>query len=884
MLKKTLLLSSTFMMVAAAPAMAQIEDEIIVTATKRAQTLQEVPVAVTVTTSDVIEKAQILDIKDLQSVVPTFRVSQLQNSANTSLSIRGFGNGGNNIGIEPAVGVFIDGVYRSRAAASIGDLPKLERVEVLSGPQSTLFGKNASAGVVSVVTAKPDFETNGYVEAGVGNFNQIYSRAYLTGGISDTMAVSLGGGFQNRDGYFTNLAEANDFNDLNRYNLRGQILWQPTDNAEFRLIADRSELNENCCGTGVIIDGPFAAGQPNVGDIIRSLGANQPSADNQFSYETFANRNSQNEISDRGISLEGKFNFGDIDITSITAYRANDSDYGSDSDYNSLIFLENVFQEVDIRTFTQELRLDTSFGDKLDVLLGAYYFNEDIDQDAGIDYGRDTRTYIDLLAGGPATLAGIEAALGFENGTFFSDETRVLESFTQEDEAYSLFGSADYQVTDRLTATLGLNYTKDKKQVGITSDNGDVFGNLSLGGADGIRVVSGGIFVNGQAPIPGVLPDGIPSFFQAFGLAPTPANIGLIASGGAGPEAQAAFGAFNAGVTQFATAVVSNPATNPLAPLFGLQFQPQQLVFPNSVEDGRTNDDKLTYTARLAYEVNDNFNVYGSYATGFKSSSWNLTRDTRPFLRDAAALQAAGLLPNNYNPATGRNFGTRFAEPEEAEVFEIGLKARFDWGAFNVAAFDQTIKNFQSTIFQGTGFVLSNAGSQSTKGVEFDSTFTPLESLRLTFAGVLLDPTYDSFLGAPVVTGSDLDLADGVADGSGDLSGARPAGISEVSLSTSATYTHDLGNGMEGFIRGDYQYESDVQIVDNIAGVNRSTNILNGSIGLSLDNGVSFQVWGRNLNNDQSYTSAFPGVVQGATVNGYPSQPRTYGASARYTF
>jgi len=664
------------------------------------------------------------------------------------------------------------------------------------------------------VTAKPDFETNGYVEAGVGNFNQIYSRAYLTGGISDTMAVSLGGGFQNRDGYFTNLAEANDFNDLNRYNLRGQILWQPTDNAEFRLIADRSELNENCCGTGVIIDGPFAAGQPNVGDIIRSLGANQPSADNQFSYETFANRNSQNEISDRGISLEGKFNFGDIDITSITAYRANDSDYGSDSDYNSLIFLENVFQEVDIRTFTQELRLDTSFGDKLDVLLGAYYFNEDIDQDAGIDYGRDTRTYIDLLAGGPATLAGIEAALGFENGTFFSDETRVLESFTQEDEAYSLFGS----------------------------------------------------------------------FFQAFGLAPTPANIGLIASGGAGPEAQAAFGAFNAGVTQFATAVVSNPATNPLAPLFGLQFQPQQLVFPNSVEDGRTNDDKLTYTARLAYEVNDNFNVYGSYATGFKSSSWNLTRDTRPFLRDAAALQAAGLLPNNYNPATGRNFGTRFAEPEEAEVFEIGLKARFDWGAFNVAAFDQTIKNFQSTIFQGTGFVLSNAGSQSTKGVEFDSTFTPLESLRLTFAGVLLDPTYDSFLGAPVVTGSDLDLADGVADGSGDLSGARPAGISEVSLSTSATYTHDLGNGMEGFIRGDYQYESDVQIVDNIAGVNRSTNILNGSIGLSLDNGVSFQVWGRNLNNDQSYTSAFPGVVQGATVNGYPSQPRTYGASARYTF
>jgi len=143
----------------------------------------------------------------------------------------------------------------------------------------------------------------------------------------------------------------------------------------------------------------------------------------------------------------------------------------------------------------------------------------------------------------------------------------------------------------------------------------------------------------------------------------------------------------------------------------------------------------------------------------------------------------------------------------------------------------------------------------------------------VTFAGVLLDPVYDDFQGAPGPNGTVV-----------DLSGEKPAGISEVSLSTSATYTQDLGNGMEGFIRGDYQYESDVQIVDNIAGVNRSTNILNGSVGVSFDNGVSLQVWGRNLNNDQSYTSAFPGVVQGATINGYPSQPRTYGASARYTF
>ena len=204
MTKTTTLLAasaSAFALLATAPAFAQDADDdvIIVSATKRDTTLQETPVSVQVTTADVIEDAQILDIKDLQSVVPTFRVSQLQNAGNTTLSIRGFGNGGNNIGIEPSVGLYIDGIYRSRAAAQISDLPNLERVEVVSGPQSTLFGKNAPVGVVSIVTAKPEFETSGYIEGGLGHFDQNYVKAHITGGITDTIAISLGGGYQLRD-------------------------------------------------------------------------------------------------------------------------------------------------------------------------------------------------------------------------------------------------------------------------------------------------------------------------------------------------------------------------------------------------------------------------------------------------------------------------------------------------------------------------------------------------------------------------------------------------------------------------------------------------------------------------------------------------------------
>ena len=124
---------------------------IIVTATKREQTLQDTPVSVSVTSGETLERAEIRDLQDLQTVAPSLRVSQLQSSANTTFIIRGFGNGANNVGIEPSVGVFIDGVYRSRSASSINDLANVSRIEVLRGPQNTLFGKNASAGVISAM-------------------------------------------------------------------------------------------------------------------------------------------------------------------------------------------------------------------------------------------------------------------------------------------------------------------------------------------------------------------------------------------------------------------------------------------------------------------------------------------------------------------------------------------------------------------------------------------------------------------------------------------------------------------------------------------------------------------------------------------------------------
>jgi len=917
---------SAFALLATAPAFAQNADDdvVIVSATKRDTTLQETPVSVSVTTADVIEDAQILDIKDLQSVVPTFRVSQLQNAGNTTLSIRGLGNGGNNIGIEPSVGLYIDGVYRSRAASQIGDLPNLERVEVVSGPQSTLFGKNAPVGVVSIVTRKPDFETNGYIEGGLGNFNQNYLKGYITGGITDDIAISLGGGYQRRDGYFEPAegTGGGEFNNIDRFNIRAQALWEPTDNFSGRFIWDRSTLDENCCGVATAVVGPTAA-------IVNALGGQIPTPNDPFSFETAVNTATPNEIDDGGWSAQFDWDldaFGGITFTSITADRANSYDYDSDSDFTSLELLESTFQFVDIDTFSQEFRLTSNNSGPFNWLIGGFYQDETIEQESGLDYGSDLRSYIDALTsidsdptsptfGVPLTfvsgptaspLFGIEAALGFPTGSFFGDDVRIEENFRQENESWSIFGNVDFDVTDRFTISLGGNYTEDRKQVSATTVNNDAFSNLDLTGATGAALVQPGVaaqvadalFANGDAATM------TPSFEQALGLPFTPENLASAESGAFGAAAQGFVAQVRAGADAAAGPIAAGLVqtnASPLAGLLPLQFQPQFLSLPNDIEDGRTSDSEFTYSIKGSYEVNDNFNTYVGYSTGFKASSFNLTRDARPFLEDGGALETAGLLPNNFNPATdsslpctdpvnivddfcGRNFGTRFSGPESIRLIEAGVKAKFDWGAFNIAIFDQSVENFQSTLFQGTGFVLANAGEQATRGIELDSTFTPIEGLKLGLSGIWQDPEYVDFQGAPVVQGSDIDLADGLADGVGDLSGAQPAGINELSFSASAQYDFQLSDNLGAFIRGDYQFEDEVQVVDNIPGVNRDTSIFNGAIGLSFNESLDVRFWGRNLFNHETFTSAFPGVVQAGTVNAYPNQPRTYGVSVRKSF
>lgn len=866
-----LAIGTAFAALMAAPAEAQLDDEIIVTATKRQTTLQDTPVAVSVTDAETIENARILDLNDLQSVVPSLRVNQLQTSTNTNFIIRGFGNGANNAGVEPSVGVFVDGVYRSRSAARIGDLPKLERVEVLRGPQSTLFGKNASAGVISLVTAEPSFDREGYIEVGYGNYDNFTGRAYLTNAISENVAFSLGGGFNMRDGYAEpadGLSNLSSFNDRNRWNIEGQLLFEPSDTTSIRLIADYSTLDEVCCAiTNFQNEGAINA--------IRALGGRTADADDPFAREVFANKKSVNEVDDYGISLQVDHDFGFATLTSITAYRENDTFFDSDSDFTTLDILNTVSTRNDIDTFTQELRLTSNTDGPLSWMIGGFLFDEKVGATDNLIWGADARRYIDVLAGSPALFRTIEAANGFAPGTtFFGEGRNFLDDFTQDNTAWSLFGTVDFEVTDRLTLTGGLNYTDDDKSVSYVQTANDPFFALDLTTAPGPDLLALGSVQAAVGDPTNPLFQAFGAAFAPFGLTLTPQTFGALATGQfPNPLAQGAF----------TNVFLPNVENGIIAGLQNLQFNPPALAFPNAVEDGESNDSKLTYTIRAAYEVSDNVNVYASVATGFKSSSWNLSRGSRPFFADGPALQAAGLLPANYvlgaTPETSRNFGTRFAGPEEATVYEIGLKARFENGAINIAAFDQTIEGFQSNIFLGSGFSLANAGEQSTKGLEVDAMFRPSETLELTFAGTFLDPIYDSFVNGPAPGG-----------GITDLSSERPAGIPETSLNIGANFYYSIGDNAEGYLRADWQYESEVlsnEAIFTTTGAQqpfREVSTFNASAGVSFDNGFSVQLWGRNIFNDEYVSTVFPGVLQTGVINGYVNAPRTYGVNLRKDF
>jgi outer membrane receptor protein involved in Fe transport len=846
-------------------------NSIVVTATKREQTLQDVPVAVTVTTADTIERAQIRDLNDLQAVVPSLQVGQRQSVANTNFFIRGFGNGANNVGIEPSVGVFVDNVYRSRTDSQISDLPDVQRIEVLRGPQSTLFGKNASAGVISITTRKPSFVLAGEGELTYGNYNTFIGKGYITGPITNDIAVSLAGGFNERDGFFRDRGTGHRENERDRWFVRGQMLYDPGTNITVRLIGDFDRIAENCCAVVNLQSSSATLALMALGGHVN------PPAD-KFKDYVYYNHDSTNDIRNWGGSGQVDWDLGPAKLTYIGAYRRTRAITNQDPDFTSADLIYPNYQDLKLRSITQEVRLTGKLADRVNWLAGAFYINENIHQDNTLHYASQFRPYANLLiqgaTGGEIDVPTLEATFGALEGNpakylgrFFANGQGFSEQYLLRSEAISLFGQTDTELAKGLTLTLGGNWTDDRKNLFTNVSSSDVFSNINLDAPQYAPFRQALLYQ-------GALAVGVGTALGLNGPASAQQIQGLALAN------PAAFAFISGQSTAYANANANNPAANPLAPLRTLQFLPPFQNVPNAVESGRTHDHKFSYTIRLAYDFDSRFNIYASYATGFKASSVNLSRDSRPSRVDWLALEQRNLAVNNLT------FGSRFAGPENARVIEGGIKANLGWLSANLAVFDESIKGFQSNLFTGVGFALLNAGKESTRGVEFESVAT-LHGLTLNFGATYLDPKYDSFNNSSV----------------GNLTGTKPAGIPKWTVLLGAEYSAPVGNG-HLVPRVSYLYQSDTQLVEGLPGFlvrgpdgsildasgaiaaakpfRREVNDVTASLGYEMDNGISVEVWSHNLLNSRNILTIFDSVAQPRGVSGYPNDPRTYGITARY--
>ncbi len=388
-------------------------EQIIVTATRREESVIDVPLAVSAYDAERIELSRVTDIRELMRIAPSFHLSGGQaESVGVTARIRGVGTNSDNPGLESSVGMYVDGVYRNRATVGFTELGSIERIELLRGPQGTLFGRNSSAGVVSVITALPDPEGAGYADLSVGSHGYNRLEAGLSGSLGGDTSAGLDAVFFERDGFLDDVNLGRDYNNRDRKFIRGQIVFEPSDTVRLRLIGDYTDRDENCCAAVNLVAGPAAAAIEQ----IAKLQTGNPATVGAV-YEPYARLSSVTEnsgyaqtVEESGLSLEIDAELPFARLVSVTAMR----------DWETLRQMDVDFTAVDLgargriddfrlgfETLTQEFRLNGQAG-RLDWLVGAYYSDEELPYQDALDFGSGYAYYSNGIAAQAA--AGIGGA------------------------------------------------------------------------------------------------------------------------------------------------------------------------------------------------------------------------------------------------------------------------------------------------------------------------------------------------------------------------------------------------------------------------------------------------------------------------------------------
>jgi len=836
-------------------------NDIVVTATRRNETVQTVPIAITALGSEQLQNANVQDIRGLEQLAPSLQTTTGQSAATgSSLSIRGIGTAGDNPGFEPAVGVFIDGVFRPRAGVALSELPELERVEILRGPQGTLFGRNTSAGALSIFTKQPSFDFGGYLQGSYGNYNAWELQGAVTGPVSDNFALRLDAGYRKRDGYIQDANSDRAINNIDRWNVRGQALLDSGD-VTLRLIADYSETNEACCGAVSVARGPLAP-------IIQGIAAAQGlvglyTGDPSDRIQAMSpNRSYGERVKDYGGSAELNWDLGNITMTSITAYRQWRATRDQDIDFSGIDRAYRSGYKTGLDDFTQEIRFQGSAG-PLDWLIGGFYLNETLKLTDTVRIGNDGNRYVDSiftglggvqffgsynvptlpqlvgsLTGGPPLPPGTIPLLGqlaylqnplipiapgvsvplqalaAANPQLMGYLTAPLpgavpgqgnnnDDFRVKTNAFALFTHNIIKVTDKFSITLGARWNYEKKDLDASINN-------NLGSC---------------------------AFFNALRAGNQAAQIyaGIL-------KAQ--------GVFNNLFLLSCNPAVN--------------TEFNGNYSDSK-DENKITGTVKLSYKFSPHILAYASYDRGYKSGGYNL---------DQATFQSV-LLGGHGPKASDLSFGS-----ETVDAYEVGLKTSFGRSfTLNVAGFYGKYHNLQNLVFSGNNFVVQNIDSSTSKGVELESIIQPDRYLNFHLGYTYLVAQYDK---SNDFTGTPLE----------GLEGQQIQNQPQHVVTTSMTWTPPISGTLHGLVHIDGRYYGETEIAGTSPlnpnrGIVRNPGypLINASIGLETANGkIRGEFYVENLTNQYYNITGFAVPEQTGNYAGYPGYPRFYGARVRFGF
>lgn len=454
--RKSLPYVAVLILFANSVATAQIE-EIIVTATKRAESIQDVPISISAYSGDFLENSDIRTLQDLSLYAPNFTMAYSSQATNARIFIRGIGSVGNS-GIETSVGVFVDGVYYPRPGSVIGNLLDIETAEVLRGPQGTLFGRNTAAGALNLTTRDPTDQVEGYVAAGFGDYNAYTLEGVFNAPFSDRVAGRLAAKYTERDGYGFNTLTNKEIGERDDLTLRAKLGIDFTPNVYGTLTLDYNEVNSG----GQIIELLPATASPVFDGTLSALfGSNVTTADG---YDQVINQDHQDSLNDEqwGAAFDLEFSVGQHTVRSITAYR----DWQASNRESALRLTGDVLPRgkhiYTTQTFSQELQLLSPTDQPLTYVLGLFYYDEDFDIDEDFDAGVDACI--------PVVFALVAAEFGPAAGAAAAADCLSMSQFPATDSDYTqaltstaVFAQATYDFTDRFSMTFGGRFTSDSK-------------------------------------------------------------------------------------------------------------------------------------------------------------------------------------------------------------------------------------------------------------------------------------------------------------------------------------------------------------------------------------------------------------------------------------